>query len=131
MRRGDRDDPFDDFIREFERMMEEMLGGHGAAFNIETMRGPTTDQETHVDIHEEDDELLVIMDLPGVEKDDINVSCDGQTVFVSASGPRREYDEQIRLPKRVDEQTASAQYNNGVLEVTFSISGSGKSIDVN
>ena len=28
MRRDDRDDPFDDFFREIERMMEEMTGGN-------------------------------------------------------------------------------------------------------
>ena len=107
MRRDDRDDPFGDIFDEIERMMNGMGGdgGFGA--------------ETHVDVHETDDELRLVADLPGVRQDAIDLKCDGETLTIRAAGDGYEYDERIRLPARVDEHSADATFNNGVLEVTF------------
>ena len=38
---------------------------------------------------------------------------------LNAVGDARDYHERVRLPARVDEHSASASYNNGILEVTF------------
>lgn len=117
MRRDDRDDPFDDLFREIERMMNDMMGGN---VDMQVDTGPAGfGADTHVDIHEDDDLVRVIADLPGVEKNDINLKCDGETMTISAVSDHREYDERITLPARVDESSAKATYNNGVLEVTF------------
>ena len=119
MRRDDRDEPFDDLFREIERMMNDVLSG--ADVNFET--GPAADTgfatDTHVDVHDVDDEIRVVADLPGVEKKNIELECDGKTLTISARSDHREYDERISLPRRVNEHTASATYNNGVLEVVF------------
>jgi HSP20 family protein len=109
MRKDDRDDPFGNFFDEIERMMNEMTGGDGAGFA----------SETHVDVFDEDEGVRVVADLPGVEKDAIDLQCDGKTLTISAANDRREYDERVRLPVRVDEHSARAQFNNGVLQVTF------------
>ncbi|MFP4590565.1 MAG: Hsp20/alpha crystallin family protein [Halobacteriales archaeon] len=126
MRRDDRRDPFGDFFEEFERMIEDLFGE--GTVHVESMGSFGTD--THVDIYEEDDEVRVVADLPGVAKEDIEVKSDGRTVSIRAEGERRSYDEQVRLPRGVDENTARASYNNGVLEITFETSGSGQSIDI-
>ena len=121
MRRDDRDEPFDDLFREIERMMNEMLGGANVDFesrtnaNVETGFGA----DTHVDVHDTDEEVRVIADLPGVEKKNIDLECDGKALTISAQSAHREYDERISLPRRVNEHTASATYNNGVLEIVF------------
>ncbi|MFB6304832.1 MAG: Hsp20/alpha crystallin family protein [Haloferacaceae archaeon] len=106
--RDDRDDPFGDIFDEIERMMNEMAGD-GSGFGT----------ETHVDVHDEGDRLRLVADLPGVEKEAIDLQCDGETLTISASGPQTQYDERVRLPTRVDEHSASATFNNGVLQVTF------------
>jgi len=113
MPRDDRDDPFDDFFREIERMMNDAFDGRPTA--------PDTGfgSETHVDVQETEDTVRVVADLPGVSKEDLTLKCDGETLTISASTPRREYDERIRLPARVDEHSADASFNNGVLEVSF------------
>jgi len=110
MRRDDRDDPFGDIFDEIERMMSEM-GGDGDETGFSS--------ETHVDVHESDEELRLVADLPGVSKEAIDLRCDGRTVTIEARGDRREYSERVRLPAPVDEHSASATFNNGVLEVTF------------
>jgi HSP20 family protein len=135
MRRDDRDDPFDDLFREIERMMNEMMGDD---FDMHVERsGPAGSgnqtgfgTETHVDIHESDDVVRVIADLPGVEKDDIDLKCDGEMLTISAASDHREYDERVRLPAQVDEHSASATYNNGVLEVQFDKAEDSADIDV-
>lgn len=131
MRRDDRNDPFDDLFREIERMMNEMMNG-GFDVNVDRNVSGTAGfgDETHVDIHEDDDEVIVVADLPGVEKDDIELRCDGKTLTVSAASSRREYEERIRLPARVDEHSANATYNNGVLEVVLQKSDDSANISV-
>ena len=112
--RRDPDDPFDDIFHELERMMNDMMGFGGSAFDADDMTN-----DTHVDIHEYDDELKVIADLPGVTKDQIDIQSDGEVVSIRAASDTRQYDERVRLPVRVDEHSATASYNNGVLEITF------------
>lgn len=127
MRDDERDDPFGEFFREFERMVEEMFEG-ASGFHVET--STTSESSTHIDVYEEEDALRVVADLPGVEKSDIGVTCDGRIVSIRASSERRSYDEQVRLPRRVDEDSASASYNNGVLEITFDTLDEGHSINI-
>lgn len=121
MRRDDRDDPFGDIFDEIERMMNEVTGGvDDAGFG----------SETHVDVHTEEDGVELIADLPGVSKEDINLQCDGEILTISAASTRREYDERVRLPVRVDEHSASARFNNGVLQVEFDRADDSASIDL-
>ncbi len=119
MPRDDRDEPFDDLFREIERMMNEMMSGSdlnvGSPGNVDNGFGA----DTHVDIQDTGDDVRVIADLPGVEKENIELECDGKTLTISARSDHREYDERVSLPRRVNEHTASATYNNGVLEVVF------------
>jgi HSP20 family protein len=49
---------------------------------------------------------------------------------IAAAGDRREYDERVRLPVRVDEHSASATFNNGVLTVTLTKLEDSASIDL-
>ena len=128
MRRDDSDDPFDEFFREIERMMDEMMGAEGDVHIDRDTGGGGAD--LHVDVHETDEEIRVVADVPGVDKDAIDLKCDGETLTISAAGDRREYDERIRLPARVDEHSASATFNNGILQVTFDRAEDSAAIDV-
>jgi HSP20 family protein len=119
MRDDDRDDPFDDFFSELERMMNEMMGeSFDMNVDVETGHSHVGGQAgfgtaTHVDVHETDAELRV-----------------GEVLTISADGPERNYDERVRLPARVDETSASASYNNGVLEVVLERVDGATDIDV-
>jgi HSP20 family protein len=112
MPRDDRDDPFDDFFREIERMMND-------AFDGEQAGDAGFGSETHVDVQTTDSGVRVVADLPGVSSEDLTLRCDGNVLTISAATDRREYDERIDLPIAVDEHSADASFNNGVLEVTF------------
>ena len=119
MYRDDRDDPFDNIFNEIERMMNEMTGGDAGFAS-----------ETHVDVYDEGEVVRLVADLPGVEKDAIDLKCDGEILTISAASARREYDERIRLPARVDEHSANASFRNGVLEVTLRKVEDSANIDV-
>ena len=117
MRRDEDDDPFDEFFREIERMMDEMMGAEG---DVHINRdAPTDGADLHLDVHETDDEIRVVADLPGVEKESIDLKCDGTVLTIEADASQQAYSERLTLPSRVDEHSASATYNNGILEVTF------------
>jgi len=117
MHRDDRDDPFDDLFREIERMMNDVIGQGDVDVGFENDAGFGSD--THVDVHETDEEVRVIADIPGVEKEGIDLKCDGTVLTIDAGTHSREYHERLTLPSRVDEHSAAATHNNGVLEVTF------------
>ena len=117
MRRDDRDDPFEDIFRQLERMMNDMMGEGNVDMNVVEGTG-SFGADTHVDVHETDDDVRVVADLPGITKDDIDLKCDGEVLTLDASGAR-EYHERVRLPAAVDEHSAQASHNNGILEVSF------------
>jgi len=112
------DDPFDEFFREIERMMDEMMGSEG---NVHIDRDSATNggADLHVDVHETEENVRVIADIPGVEKEAIDLKCDGTVLTIDAGSHDREYHERLTLPSQVDEHSASATYNNGILEVSF------------
>ncbi|ESP87619.1 Hsp20/alpha crystallin family protein [Candidatus Halobonum tyrrellensis] len=121
--RDERDDPFGDIFDEIERMMNEMTGaGAGGDTGFAS--------ETHVSVFEGDGSVRVVADLPGIEKEGVDLKCDGTTLTVSAAGGGRQYDERVRLPVHVDEHSANATFNNGVLEVTFDRAEPSAGIDV-
>ncbi len=126
---NDRDDhdPIDDILREIERVMNEMMGD-----DVHVDRGGSAGfgSDLHLDVFEEDAQLRIVADLPGVEKDAIDLKCDGDVLTVAAASDRRDYEERIRLPATVDEHSASATYNNGVLEVTFDRADDSADIDL-
>ncbi|NWG38670.1 MAG: Hsp20/alpha crystallin family protein [Hydrogenophilaceae bacterium] len=89
-----------------------------------------------MDVKENDQAYTVHADLPGVKKEDIHITIDGNTVTVSAEtrseseqkeGEKvlkreRTYGKVMRsfsLANDVDEATASAKYNDGVLELVL------------
>lgn len=89
-----------------------------------------------MDVTENDKEYRVLAELPGVKKEDISITIDGNEVAVSAEvkyekdvgngetvlRTERYYGKVQRafaLGQDVDEATAQAKYNDGVLELTL------------
>jgi len=114
MRRDDRDDPFDDIFREIERLMDDVMGQGDPGVDATGFGS-----DAHVDVHETDSEVRVVADLPGVERDDLALRCDGEVLTITVENDQRHLQERITLPARVDEHSADATFNNGVLEVVF------------
>jgi len=87
-----------------------------------------------IDVKEDDGAYFVQAEIPGVNKEDINVTINGNQVAISAEVKREREDKQgekvlrseryygkayraFSLAQDVDEATAQAKYNEGVLEL--------------
>lgn len=73
--------------------------------------------EPLVDVVEEDDEIIVVAEVPGVDRDEIKVRIKGTTLTIHADNPDRPYHKVIELPSRVKKDEAKSAIRNGVLEV--------------
>jgi len=72
--------------------------------------------ESIVDIFDEGDHLRVIVELPGVEQNDIRTEVKGTALMIMAESVDRKYSKRVDLPAAVmGEPTAT--YRHGVLEV--------------
>jgi HSP20 family protein len=117
------EDTLDDLFRGFFVRPMTLEGNHNAV-------------PFRVEISEKDNAYVLRGDLPGVRKEDINVSIDGDTVAITAEvknekdvkdGERvlrseRYYGKVHRaftLGQEVEENSAQAKYADGVLELTL------------
>lgn len=78
-------------------------------------REPVSDQI----LDEQRGELRLVVELPGVEKGDIQLNALEDSVSLSAEHGERKYKAEIPLKAKVDPTKAKASFQNGVLEVLF------------
>jgi HSP20 family protein len=121
------DDAFDNLLRGFVVRPGSYEGGQAEEAAPAPFR---------VDVSENEQAYVIRAEIPGVKKDDINISIDGDQVAVSAEvknekevkdGERtlrseRYYGKVYRafaLGQPVDEDGAAAKYNDGILELTL------------
>lgn len=76
------------------------------------------EREPLTDVIEGAKEIAITMELPGVEKKDINVHMTDDDLEISVDNERRKYHKRVRLPTKVDPKTTKATYTNGILDVT-------------
>jgi len=84
-------------------------------------------REPLVDIVSSDKEVRVIAEMPGVSKEDINVTVNEKSVTISVDREDRKYYKELDLPGIVDPKGAKSIYNNGILEITLPLKSSGGS----
>jgi HSP20 family protein len=118
------EDSFDELLRGF---LVRPVGFENPAAQVQQFR---------VDVSENDGAYVMRAEIPGVKKDDIHITIEGDQVAISAEvknekqvkdGERllraeRHYGKAYRafsLGQTVDEATASAKYSDGVLELTL------------
>jgi len=104
-------------IREFGNvkpsLKPEPFGTRRPSLDVKEEREPL------VDVMSTNNEIKVVAELPGVEKEDIKVHGTEKVLTLSVDTPQRKYYKEIDLPDFVDPKTAKSMYKNGVLEVTL------------
>lgn len=100
-----------------------------------------------MDVNESDSAYLVKADIPGVNKDDIHISVDGNLVSISAEVKKEKEEKKgesiirceryfgkvsrsFTLGGDVDADKVQAKYTDGVLEVTLPKKANGKKKDI-
>ena len=79
----------------------------------------SAEREPLSDVNVADKEVKVVLEMPGIKKEDIKINAYDRAIEVIADNPQRKYRKTIDLPQDVDIETARSTYNNGILEVTF------------
>ena len=75
------------------------------------------ESEPLVDIIEDDAALVVLVALPGVNKDEIDLRITENCLNVAVDTEDFEWYDELTLPTKVNTKSARASYKNGVLEV--------------
>jgi HSP20 family protein len=82
-------------------------------------------REPLVDVVSSDKEVRVIAEMPGVSKEDIELTVNDKSLTISVDKEGRSYYKELDLPGVVDPKKAKSTYNNGVLEVTVPLKSPG------
>ena len=98
-------------------------------------KGVSEEREPLIDVIEKKDKITVIAELPGVSKDDINLTCEEESLEIKVDTPQRKYHKIVKLPCKIKCETTSASFKNGVLEVNVErkekkVGKKGKKIEV-
>ncbi len=129
--------PFDDMERMFENFFSR---GLLHPLNMDWAKLPKEatafqGKTPSVDVIDRDKEIIVKAELPGVEKDDLDISVTQNTVTIKGTTSHEEkeedgnfyhcemshgsYSRTLSLPAEVDDAKANAKFKNGVLKLTL------------
>ena len=128
-------------IEEMRELLDSMFQTASETRDMLLLPGGVTDRmmpairgEFRVDVREHEDEVLVVADLPGVEKEDVTVTLINPRAFEISCERKSEKEEKeegyfmrerlygtmrrvVTLPAEVTDEDAAASFKNGVLEV--------------
>ena len=119
----------------FEELFSDFFNRGGWQVSARPTELPAA-ARARMDVVDKGDKYAVVLDLPGVRKDDINVTIDGARVAVSAESKGEKevkngekalhteryatsYARSFELPAEVTEEGADAAFENGVLRLTL------------
>ncbi len=77
-------------------------------------------REPLVDLNEDQEKFYVTYELPGINKKDIELKVTENGIILSAKDDQRHYYKKIDFEEKVDSESASARFVNGILDVTLS-----------
>ncbi len=129
-------DIFDE-IRRIQEEMDRMFNSIYARPSLPSKRSirPFNYREPLLDVIDKGKEILVQAELPGVNKEDIEIDLNEDTLTIKASKKKLITEEKegyfyqergyagyyrtVPLPTKVDPDRVKAKYNNGVLEIVL------------
>jgi len=84
-----------------------------------TPQGPTVEEEREpiTDVFDEDKEIRIYAEMPGVNQEDIKLDLKEDILDISAQTGDRKYRKEVLLPAKVQADTIVSSYTNGILEV--------------
>jgi HSP20 family protein len=141
---SDFDEIFDEMMREMQDMEEQGEHVSGPFFygfsmsqrpgeepevrefgNIHPGKGQFEigERKPLIDVFENEKSVQVVAEMPGIEKQDVELDIEGRELDIHAKRGDRRYHETVELPAEVDIDSAKASYKNGVLEITLNKTG--------
>lgn len=131
--------PFEEFDRLFERMLrgsaasrtgtpvwcgcEMAVGPDGVPRVRECGNAAASGRRLPIDVIDDGKggRLKLVAEIPGVEKEDIEVTLEEGSVVVRATRGDVSYEGSVPLRDTADRDSVKAAYRNGILEVSFAV----------
>ena len=123
---------FDPFVDVFPELLRGIASPNR---RLSDMTGQVAALKVRIDVTENERAYLIHADMPGVNKEDIDVQIDGAQVSISAKSETRKKEEgekvlrteryagtmsrSFTLASEIDENAAQAKFENGVLELNL------------
>ena len=84
-----------------------------------TPKGPTIEKEREpiTDIFDEEDEVIVMAEMPGINADDIKLDLKEDILDISAQNKDRKYHKEVLLPAKIKAETLRSSYKKGILKI--------------
>ena len=145
-------DPFTRMHEQMNQLFDNVFGDAGWSMDRPLVDGSNVLMQPQLDIFETDKEYKLSVELPGVDRDDIDLSVDEDALVIRARKERRSedvkddqyhrversfgrYERMLTLPADADTDKIGAEFRNGVLEVSIPRrddieSNSGRRIDI-
>ena len=76
-------------------------------------------REPLLDVHEEDDHVLVLVELPGVAKDNVKLKVENGQLRLLAERGKTIYRKEVDLPENCSAEHMTWDCSNGILKVRF------------
>ena len=124
---------FYDPVSEMNRVFDNMLGGLVRRSGGQ-QRAEITEWAPAIDVVTEDGDLVIRAELPGVKREDVDITLQNNVLTVSGERKAEQEEERggyyvrerrygsfsrsLTVPEGVDESKIHARYENGILEVT-------------
>jgi len=89
------------------------------------------EREPLFEVEEKDGDFIVTAELPGVERENIDLTVFENKLRISAEGSGRKYSGEIELPTLVEPDSVKASYKNGLLRVVVRRAGRGRGVRIN
>jgi HSP20 family protein len=123
---SERTQPLND-VERLRRMLDQTFG----TFGLPGLMTEAVGWSPPVDIEEQDDAYVIEAELPGVQKDDVNIELQSNELMITGEIKEREregilrkrtrrigrFEYRVRLPEQVDSDNVEAKLNDGVLTV--------------
>lgn len=85
----------------------------------ETPELTTQKNEPFIDVIDAEKEIYVTVEIPGINKENIDVILNKETLNIEIRHPERGFSKVVDLPSEVVKRPVEAKYNNGVLSITL------------
>ena len=76
-------------------------------------------REPMVDVFDEEEHLLVLAELPGTSKEDVQIELEGDVLTIAAERGDKKYRKEVLLPRSVSKEKMQVNCNNGMLEIRW------------
>lgn len=119
--------------KEMERLIDEFFPTKGSYISPVWKKGSEEIAVPTVDVVDREDEVLVSLEMPGVDKDNIDVSIEDDTLTVKGTITRQaeqkeenyikrertysSFERTLRIPVKINPEKIKAVLKNGVLEI--------------